>query len=423
MKSLTVLLLATVGICRGVQNAASYLQESSVSNAVYLQGFNWDSISHRGAQFDAIAADAAKIGSFGFSGVWFPPATESVDLQGYMPTKWFSLVYNDSLSKAISALSMNGVEAIADVVVNHRSGTKLVSCSNTWIGFEEPEFPTNAVVSNDYQCDGNAPKFCSGGCACGAPDTGDNFCGGPDLDHSNPVVQQGVIDYLTHLRAYGFSAWRFDMVKGYHGSYISHYIKASNPTFAVGEFFDSDVNNVKNWVDNAESQSTAFDFPLRASLKSAIQSDYYGGVKFAGLMSHNSLLASTFIDNHDTARNDRFGSPDQIMNGYAVILTHPGIPFVFWDDYKNQASAINSLMAIRKAAGINSGSKMYVSAATNGVYAAFIFGENQVIAAKIGSGSWSPAPSTTGWKLQLSGNNYAVWSLPATAPFVPYYTS
>lgn len=43
--------------------------------------------------------------------------------------------------------------------------------------------------------------------------------------------------------------------------------------------------------------------------------------------------AITFIDNHDTARNDRFGSDDSLIMGYAFILTHPGSPCVFWGDW------------------------------------------------------------------------------------------
>lgn len=43
----------------------------------------------------------------------------------------------------------------------------------------------------------------------------------------------------------------------------------------------------------------------------------------------------TFVDNHDTGSTQKhwpFPS-DHVGAGYAYILTHPGIPCVFWDHY------------------------------------------------------------------------------------------
>jgi hypothetical protein len=45
--------------------------------------------------------------------------------------------------------------------------------------------------------------------------------------------------------------------------------------------------------------------------------------------------AVTFVDNHDTGSTQNHWPfvPDRVGAGYAYILTHPGIPCIFWDHY------------------------------------------------------------------------------------------
>ena len=126
----------------------------------------------------------------------------------------------------------------------------------------------------------------------------------------------------------------------------------------------------------------------------------------------------TFVESHDTSpRDPNFiqNAPkqyrDQRMMGYAYILTHPGIPCVFWPHlfdwgpaYKAQ---IQALVAVRKNAGITSTSYVQIISATNGLYAALVTGKTQRVAMKMGSDwNWQPG---TGWTLATSGEKYAVW--------------
>ena len=115
----------------------------------------------------------------------------------------------------------------------------------------------------------------------------------------------------------------------------------------------------------------------------------------------------TFLDNHDTSREDRFGSTEQIILGYAYILTHPGTPCVYYSDWQTSSvqSAIKAILSARSAKGITSSSAVYIEKFTSGLYAAYI---NSNLAVKIGSASWSPSDSA--YKLHTSGTNYAVWT-------------
>ena len=113
------------------------------------------------------------------------------------------------------------------------------------------------------------------------------------------------------------------------------------------------------------------------------------------------------MDNHDTSRDDRFGSNEQLALGYAYILSHPGTPCVYYADWQISSvqTAIKNLIAARRKAGITSTSSVYIDKYTSGLYAAYI---NNNLAVKIGTGSWAPSDAT--YKLATSGTNFAVWT-------------
>jgi alpha-amylase len=94
--------------------------------------------------------------------------------------------------------------------------------------------------------------------------------------------------------------------------------------------------------------------------------------------------------------------------GYAYILTHPGVPCVFWSHYFDWGAparlAIEQLIRVRKANDIRSDSEVDIKAAGNGVYAAIIDGK---VAVKIGSRAWSPG---YGWHIAAYGDKFAVWT-------------
>jgi alpha-amylase len=131
------------------------------------------------------------------------------------------------------------------------------------------------------------------------------------------------------------------------------------------------------------------------------------GAYIPGVIGTDPSHAVTFVDNHDTSRDDRFGSTDQIIMGYAYLFTHPGTPCVFWTDWNTGAiqSAIKTFMTMRKTTGITSTPSVYVDKWGSGLYAAYI---NSKVAVKLGTSSWSPSDTT--YKLYTSGNNYAIWT-------------
>jgi len=101
--------------------------------------------------------------------------------------------------------------------------------------------------------------------------------------------------------------------------------------------------------------------------------------------------SSYVLENHDTGyRTNEDDTPqeghrsDQFLNGweveqaYAYILTHPGIPCVYWKHYfdwgPDLQNKIAALINARKVAGVNAGSNVFHqnNAKDRGVYAAMV---------------------------------------------------
>jgi len=169
----------------------------------------------------------------------------------------------------------------------------------------------------------------------------------PDLCHRNPRVYTELLLYSQWLlEEIGFDGFRYDMVKGY-GAWMVRAIQelralrdgAPFKPFGVGECWDSN-RVIKEWLDEVNAWSDnpvrAFDFPLRYRLRDLC--DHYG-FNLRELAQPGVLVwdrpreAVTFVENHDVARSDPVRN-DKLL-AYAFILTHDGLPCVFWQDYFN----------------------------------------------------------------------------------------
>ena len=220
-------------------------------------------------------------------------------------------------------------------------------------------------------------------------------------------------------------------MKGFAGWAIELYNRRTSPVFSVGEYFDGNPQAIVNWIDSTHPEpgfrSTAFDFPLRFALYEAIVKRRYHYLKYfdraPGVLGLWSEKAVTFIENHDTeeVRGGEYGTAfpgsSKTLQGYAYTLTHPGSPCVFWRDIYDAGisyeTQIRRLIAIRKAYGIRSNSRLFIDSAIEGLfYSAYVHGDNGELAIKVGPGSW--APSGSQWdpvkeRLLISGQDFAVW--------------
>ena len=428
------------------KNFQKEYKNNSNRGEVMLQGFTWESHKENGTWWDTLAAAGSEIGTY-FDYVWFPPVSDSESANGYMPRELYNLnsAYGseESLKNAIAAIYP--AKAVADVVINHRSG------STSWGDFQNPTWETvkgenyKAISSSDEGFANDDFMMMVAENMRGNKDTGDNFVGCRDLDHTNPVVQQGIIDWMKKLRDFGFAGWRFDYAKGYSPSFVGYYNQAVETDFAVGEYWVDDSGKIQKWINKTETslgaeyptgkKTMAFDFRLKSILNHVFgKKENQDNKNFQLLGFNDSIMkvmpeyAVTFVENHDTGSTQSHWPIDSsdLGTAYAFLLTHPGIPCVSYEHYGTETADgkgdwivsgtemtlhnhINYLITLRKICGITNTSALEVEKVEPSVYKATVKGENANIILII-----NPNPKTNsvpkGYKAIYSGDIWTIYT-------------
>ena len=388
---------------------------------VMLQGFYWNSFED--TKLTELQKKVDDISKY-FDLVWLPNtgATGGTGM-GYLPVYWLNHNSNfgrqNTLKKLIKAFNEKGTKVIEDVVLNHKAPK---GANDSWVDFvnekwthdgitEEINWTTADICRNDdggYTNKVGASeemKEINGGWECtGADDTGDDFSGGRDLDHTGANVQKNCITYLNYLqKELGYSGYRLDMVKGYSAYYTRLYNEATQPEFCVGEYWDG-KEAITNWISGTGNTSAAFDFPFKYQVKDAFGNGNWSALDWKGICEDTywQRYAVTFIDNHDTYENEG-RLVNNVLPANAFMLAMPGTPCVFLKHWQRYPIAIGNMILARKAAGITNQSPIVESKSVDGGYYIKVQGTNGTVLCIAGFVSLD----TQGFKLISSGTNYA----------------
>ena len=364
---------------------------------VMLQGFYWD--SYKETTWKQLTEQADELSAY-FDLIWVPNSgttssyyfDSTTTSMGYDPCFW--LKHNscfgteEELHTMINTFKQKGTGIIEDVVINHKNGL------NGWADFPQED----AIVDGkEYKIHWNYtddayPEVCQNdeantssdspinGKCTGSKDTGDNFDGFRDLDHTNATVQTNVETYLDYLQnVLGYAGFRYDMVKGYGAQYTRIYNTAANPKFSVGEYWDS-KDNIATWIKNNGYTSAAFDFGLKTTINSTLGTANWD-IADKSLAADASLsqYAVTFVDNHDTYRDSSIPLKNNILAANAFILALPGTPCIFWPHWTAYKEELKKMIEARKKAGISNTSKIIRQEKVNGGYVTVVQGENNNI--------------------------------------------
>ncbi|RXM40285.1 alpha-amylase [Chryseobacterium sp. CH21] len=424
-------------------NGSGSLQGKFVAGpggGVLMQGFYWD-VPEGGNWWNTVKDKLTAWSNAGIGAVWLPPASKAQNgaySMGYDPTDYYDFGnFNQNgsvetrfgsrseLEALITKAHAENIQVYADIVINHNSGGQSeanpFTGTNTWTNFSgvaSGKFPRsyNDFYKNSY---GNNDE--------GA------FGGFPDLCHANPYVQDwlwgrddSVGKYYKNVMK--FDGWRFDYVKGF-GPWVVNAWNSNVGGFSVGELWDSNVNTLEWWANNANS--SVFDFAAYYKMDEAFDNGNLNALNDDMMWKRNPYKAVTFVANHDT---------DVIYNkmpAYAYILTHEGYPTIFYRDYEewlnkerlnnliwihnNKATGTTSILytdndeyiARRNGYNGNPGLVVYINTSSNWQERWIETNwSSQQIKDFTGNSTWYPTTQGDKWvKIQCPPNSYSVWSL------------
>lgn len=345
---LGAIIVAPIAIAQGVPGVAPGIPEPDNRNVI-IQLFNW--------RFNDIKAVIPTLNALGYSHVHVSPAQKSNERVSqwwgrYQPVDYSviegPLGSETEYKQMNDAAASNGIQIIADVVLNHT------------VDITEQPTPPFIVMAGDFVGSETFPQFNPGDfhrrCNVTSPDTeqtcwlSNNLA---DLNTTGSKVRQVAKDYLQKLAALGVDGYRFDAAIHVEPSFYADVLSVVPGKFAVGEIIKDRPSHFQAWLDVPEMDYK--DFPLLTTMRDAFA---FGG-DLRTLKNPKDVdralpgpRAVTLVRNHDIDRGqaddrgltdrEKFGigwresskSLDRIdVNlAYAYLFgREDGLPYVFVD--------------------------------------------------------------------------------------------
>lgn len=346
---------------------------------VMMQAFYWD-IEPRFEWWDNLADKVDDWAVAGINRIWLPVASKGQSggySMGYDVSDYFDFGNfhqhgttetrfgsKEELTNLINVAHNNGVEVIADIVINHNSG-----------GGEEYNPYRDAMTYTLFdETHGNASGMFNRSYENFYPNSTSNYYDNSlfypetNLDHHQTYVQDWLWKNENSVAKYyknvmGFDGWRFDYVKGFQPWVIKEWMNAVGG-FAVAENWDGNGAVLADYVN--ETGISAFDFATFYKLEEGLdRNDDLNYLTRDMLWKTNPDKAVTFTANHDTEKDDNtdnYISSKNKMKAYSFILTHPGYPTLFYLDYENPnfKDKLNKLILIHNTIATGETEVLYV---------------------------------------------------------------
>ncbi len=369
-------------------------EENMAKNGTMMQYFEWYLRPYM--LWKQLEEDAVELAENGITAVWIPPAYKGYkgiddvgygvydlydlgefDQKGTTPTKYGT---KEELLAAIKAAHAQNIQVYADVVLDHKmgaDGTEEVEAKeynpdnrnevesddisiSAWTHFYFPE-RNGAYSKFEWHwyhftgIDWDAKRREQGIFKFDGKEWEDNvdeergnfdFLMGADVDLNN----QEVIDELNRwgkwfVHTTDVDGFRIDAVKHMKFTFYRDWLdmlrhEEKEELFSVGEYWNGDVEALKNYVDTTEGALSLFDVPLHFRFLDAANSGGAFDMRtiFDGTLTKNNPLKSvTFVDNHDS-------QPGQALESWVpawfrplayalILLRQDGYPCVFYGDY------------------------------------------------------------------------------------------
>jgi len=368
------------------------------SRGVLLQYFHWYS-EGGGVLWNKLTQQAAALKKTGFTAIWLPPAYKGAgggydtgygvydvydlgefDQKGSIATKYGTRA---EYLAAIEEAHSHGMQVYADIVLNHRMGAdekeQVLATPYSKENRSEPNgsqeqvtvytrftFPGRGSTYSDFQWmwhhfdavdhveehpDDNQNIYVLEGkmfdTYVSAEFGNYDYLMGCDLDFGAEEVREELTRWgKWYLDTTGVDGFRIDAVKHIPSWFFPEWLAsihshANRDLFAVAEFWDPDIEQLKSYIEQSKGALSLFDVPLHFKF-------YQAGIErrefpldsiFSGtLMEQDPAHAITFVANHDSQALQALESvvePWFKPLAYALILLRrEGYPCVFIADYE-----------------------------------------------------------------------------------------
>jgi alpha-amylase len=303
--------------------------------------------------YERIGRDAREFRQAGFTAILLPPFTKGASgaaSDGYDKFDDYDIGSRDQcfslptafgtaemLRQCVARIHAHQMQAYGDLVLHQYGG-----------GADGVYTPVGADGSAR---NGRFPKHPS--CFVGAPprveadpvpDSMGNFAFGDMAAYVGSLpagyMRDGAIRAAGWLTlTTGVDGWRIDDVKGTNAALVHDLLRsdALRDSWAFGEYFDTATAALSNWINGAMRRRAAvLDFGFKFSVANLCNNNsrvWMGQLASAGYCTIDPGMAVTFVESADTDGTPGEQTVWNKMLGYAIMLTFPGYPSVFYRDW------------------------------------------------------------------------------------------
>jgi len=366
-------------------------------NGTMMQYFHWY-YPEEEPLWIKVKQEAGRLADFGINALWLPPAYKSTvgavsngydvydiydlgqfDQKGAIRTKWGT---KRQYNAAIKALHEAGIQAYADIVLNHMGGSD--ETERITVRRVNPD-NRNEFISEPFEIEAHT-KFTFPGrkgkyskftwdhkCFTGVDyaedlkETGifsilneygegwedviDNEKGNYDylmycdIEFRNPAVREELKRWgKWYLKETRFDGVRLDAIKHMVPQFFNEWLdelRTIKPDlFAVGEYWTPhDLQQLLQYIEATGGRMSLFDAPLHQNFHDASKAGHeYDLTKIFDntLVQANPARAVTLVDNHDTQPLQSLESPVEKwfrpLAHALILLREAGYPSIFYPD-------------------------------------------------------------------------------------------
>lgn len=300
----------------------------------------------------------------GIEGIWLMPVFESPSYHGYDTTDYETIERdygtNEDFQRLLDEAHRRGIRVIVDFVVNHSSS------QHPW--FEESASSPSSA-KRDWYVWSNTPlswqQPWGGGSTWhsknGAYYYGVFWGGMPDVNWTNPEAKAEMLRLARHWLQQGVDGYRLDATRylvetgpgpGQADTPATHaalrdlaetvrttkpdaLLVAENWTTApiIAQYYGSTTT-----IKGGDEMPVNFNFPLADAMVNGVNNGTAAPIRTAlqdmQSLYPNGVLDAPFLTNHDQRRLASVlgNSPAKMRNAAAVLLTLPGVPFLYYGE-------------------------------------------------------------------------------------------